>query len=162
MSGKSFTLLTEPKEDLYRKVIDYAVNECKTVLLVVRKSIALNSNGTKVLQQLDPYLKNKMESTEWPGTKLLEDTAVVHQYHFGPACAEILKRSAESLYEWVQPELPEDLCLLKDNEDPWLVSISHERDSYFILNEEARVKLLSSLPELARVLREDIREEEIK
>jgi hypothetical protein len=64
----------------------------------------------------------------------------------------VLKKATNALYGWVQPELPEDLCLLRDEKEAWLVSIAHERDSYLCLSEDERSRLLDALPQLAALL----------
>jgi len=61
---------------------------------------------------------------------------------------EVLTKSASGLYDWVQPSLPEDLCLLRPDETPWLVTISHERDAYLVLDAKEHVELVREIPEL--------------
>ncbi|HUO58404.1 MAG TPA: hypothetical protein VMV05_09555, partial [bacterium] len=55
----------------------------------------------------------------------------------------------------LQPNYPEDLCLLTENEEPWFVSIAHAKDSYFSLPEEEKNTLIQSIPELGRILTKD-------
>ncbi len=155
MKKTEFNLLNDLTNDLYRKLIDYAVTECKFIQLVVRKTIPLESDGIRVLDQLEPYLKSKIESREWPGTKLFEGSAIVFRYHSESECAEILKNATHSLYSWEQPNLPEDLCFLKDNEDIWLASITHEKDAYFLLSQEEQLSLLEALPEIRSLIKEN-------
>jgi hypothetical protein len=152
MDRKDYTLKVEPQGELYSKILDLALEECKFVLLVVRKSLPLSEHGATVLNNLNKYMMSSVESMEWPGTQLLDETASVFRYEFSTACAEILKNSAKALYDWTQPELPEDLCLLRNDENPWLVSISHERDSYFYLSENEKNRLLNIIPSMATLL----------
>jgi hypothetical protein len=141
-------LLAEPTDDLYRGLIDYATADCEIALLVVRKSIPLNTGGKGVLARLDAFLKQKKECSEWPGTKLFDKTAWVFQYKLGSECAAILKQATDALYGWRQPNLPEDLCFLRANGDPWLVSIAHERDGFLHLSQDERGHLFDALPML--------------
>ena len=146
MSRIHFDLLTEPTGDIYRTLIDYATLNCTTALLVVRHSIPLASRGKGVLDQLAAFLKQQEDSSEWPGTKLLDSTALVLRYEFRLECAHILKESAKALYDWKQPDLPEDLCFLRDAGDPWLVSVAHERDGFLHLSQEEARNLFVALP----------------
>jgi hypothetical protein len=41
---------------------------------------------------------------------------------------------SDDLFQWIHPDKPEDLCFY-NNDVPVFVSISHERDSYFITEE---------------------------
>lgn len=64
------------------------------------------------------------------------------------AALQALCRRANRLYAWEQPLLPEDLCLLRSEQEPMLVSISHESDAYLLLSEDERQVLLSAVPSL--------------
>lgn len=155
MSRTCFTIATELQGNLYQRLLDYAVQECAVALLVVHPSLRLSAEGEKVLHQLAEYLKEKAGSSVWPGTELLTEVAHVYYYHLSPECVGILKDAAAGLYSWQQPHLPEDLCLLKADGEPWLVSIVHERDSYFCLSEAERTRLLATLPELVSLLKNE-------
>lgn len=134
MRRKCFTLTTEPRGDMYRSLLNYAVDACEVALLVVRPDLLLSKTGEKVLAQLRTYLQEQTEASEWPGTQLLDGIAKVFCYSYEPGCIAILARAADALYSWEQPQLPEDLCLLRADGDPWLVSIAHEKDSYLFLS----------------------------
>lgn len=137
-------------------MLDLAIGKCKVALLVVRHSLPLSQNGEHALERLAPFLRQKVESSEWPGTTLLNGVASVYYYDFGVECAEALKEVTDSLYSWEQPNLPEDLCLLRANTEPWLVSISHERDGYVRLSREKTTQVAKVLPALCAIMqRED-------
>jgi hypothetical protein len=153
MQRTQFTLLTEPEGDLYRGLIDYAITDCQVAILVVRHSLSLGLRGRSVLDQLNAFLEHKTESSEWPGTKLLDKTAWVFRYNFGSECATVLKKATNALYSWRQPDLPEDLCLLRGNGTPWLVSIAHEKDSFLYLSQDEILHLLGALPMLKSLIR---------
>ena len=146
--------IREPRGRLYRGLLDFALEVCKSALLVVGKRMPLGVRGQAILSQLEPFLKHKTELSEWPGTQLLfGGTAWVFQYDFTPECAEILKWATSGLYRWLQPRLPEDLCLLRADGRPWLVSITHERDGYLDLTPDEKVHLFEALPRLKALVR---------
>jgi hypothetical protein len=147
-----FTITSEPKNKIYRDLLDYGVNECAFALIVIRPSLPLSEAGTRALKELEQYLHEERFSSEWPGTTLLAETARVLLYQFGSECASVLEELTSSLYSWQQPNLPEDLCLLRANEEPWLVSIAHERDSFLYLLEDEKSQLLKALPHFAPIL----------
>jgi hypothetical protein len=146
MSRKYFTLMTEPRGDIYRRLLQYARGECVVALLVVRPTLPLSVTGENVLAQLEAYLQEQTESSEWPGTTLLDGVARVYRYRYAPECAAILARAAEGLYSWEQPHLPEDLCLLRADGEAWLVSIAHEKDSYLFLSDDEKARILATVP----------------
>lgn len=57
---------------------------------------------------------------------------------------EVLKGCAQSVFEWLQPALPEDLCLLRDNGAPLLTTIAHEKLALLELSASDRASLLRS------------------
>ena len=119
---------------LYQRLLGHAVAFCGTALLVVRDSLQLEPSARLVFQKLAKFLRSAQKRAEWPGTKLLHGTAAtVYEYEYNEALAHLLQSMAHGLYEWRQPRFPEDLCLLRPDRNPWLVSISHERDGYLEL-----------------------------
>ena len=156
MDRATFDLLAEPTGDLYRELLDFAVRECGVALLVVHKTPPLSESGSALISQLEPFLRSKEESWEWPGTEIdhIDDPASVLRYHYGPECADILKQATNRLYGWVQPDLPEDFCLLRDDDSPWLVTLVHDHDGYLYLSPEENARLVETVPRIAPRLRD--------
>ncbi|WP_218081796.1 hypothetical protein [Anthocerotibacter panamensis] len=147
----------EPEDETYQKILLYATNQCSLVLLVVRSPMLINSNANKALDSLKEFLQREFLSSEWPGTILLSGTAKVYHYTYNSDCLKILAEITDKLYNWQHPDLPEDLSFLRSDGEPWLVSISHERDSYLYLSEEEVTQLISTIPEISSmILRDDI------
>jgi hypothetical protein len=76
-------IASEPKNDVYRHLLDLAFDLCDEFILVVRKeqSLELNENAKSVLEKLNDHLKEIKEQTEWAGTILYEHTAYVYHYN---------------------------------------------------------------------------------
>jgi len=99
------------------------------------------------MKELQPFLIKKEDLSEWPGTRIA-GTAPVFTFQFNPRTARIIKETALSPFDWLQPELPEDLSLLRPDGTPWFVTIAHERDCYFKLTEKEETELTSAIPDL--------------
>ncbi len=84
----------------------------------------------------------------------------MHQYDYGPECAELLKQATDRLYGWLQPALPEDLCLLRADGSEWLVTIAHEHTSYLCLSSGEHTRLVNAIPQLGPRLQDRQRQEE--
>ncbi len=153
LARKDYTLNREPNGISYQKLLDFAIGECQIVLLVLQPTLPLAPTGEKALERLSPFLREEISSSEWPGTKLLNQKARLFYYSFSAESATILKEITDSLYAWQQPDLPEDLCLLRADGNSWLVTISHERDSYLSITEEEKVRLLNTIPEVQDLIR---------
>ena len=145
--------VSEPKGSTYAQLLDFCSRHCSQVLLVVREWDWLEEEALETLEELRAYQVSATESSEWPGTKLLNETATVYRYTMRPELLDILKYSASGLFDWCEPAKPEDLCLLRDQDTPLLVSISHEQDAYLELTEHEFSKVSNELPELAILLR---------
>jgi hypothetical protein len=105
-----------------------------------------------VLETLHPHLLGATETPNWPGTTLLDGTATVRRYRLEPSVVDIVSNAVESLYAWQQPERPEDLCLLRADGDPWLVTVAHEGDAYVVVEADELDVVRREAPELAAIL----------
>jgi hypothetical protein len=149
----TYNLIKEPSGNLYSDLLDYALEVCEFFLLVTdRENKQLNSEGKRVLGELLPFLNRMEMKSEWPGTVLYGGEVQVYMYHYIPESVVILKKAANRLYQWQRPYLPDDLCLLRSDESPWLVTIAHENDSYLVLNEDDYLRLLNALPAYAPMI----------
>jgi hypothetical protein len=152
-----FDLLEEPKGEIYRRLIDFAISCHSIALLVVQPEMSLSARGQELLSALQPFQLEAARSSSWPGTELLDSEAVVYYFRLLPESGKVLQDAVPSLYAWLQPEIPEDLCFLSEDREPWLVTISHERDGYLCLDEGERQRLVRALPDLRLApLREEV------
>ena len=143
-----YTLVTEPKNELYSKLLIKALKSCNSFIFVVRPTISTEKSVQKIIDDLQQYLIKKSAESEWPGTKLINDTALVYKFQLNKETTQYLVNVSSSLYSWLQPDFPEDLCLLRENGKPWLTTISHEKDAYLLLSEEEKEEILTEIPEL--------------
>lgn len=58
-----------PKDKVYRDLIDLAFEICDEFVLVIRKTFSKTTNVDQALQKLQPSLKEVKEQFEWPGTR---------------------------------------------------------------------------------------------
>ncbi len=157
---KYYSLVREPKGDLYTYLLEAAGVYANYAQVVIRHTLSLSEKGRLALRKLQPFLHSQEEAAEWPGTKLIGSTATIYRYYIEPSCIETLTESSNALYEWKQPELPEDLCFLRADGSPWFGSISHEADSFFILSVDEYYTLTNHFPILTKIIKEDQTSEE--
>ena len=130
---------TNPNNKIYRDLIDLAFEICDEFVLVVRPDISKNDNIHNVLWELQYSLKKVKEQFEWPGTIYGgEHPVLVYYYNTDKRAKETLKQVSNSLHDWVQPNLPEDLSFIK-NHVPWLINTSHEDVSYIKTEDEEEI-----------------------
>jgi hypothetical protein len=153
------TVDLEPTGDTYAALLEVASRWCATALVVVRDRVELSASAAALVTTLEPFLVERRTANSWPGTVLLDGAATVLKYRLDPAVVSALAGATSRLFGWQQPALPEDLCLLREDGDPWLVTIAHEGDAYVVLEPAELEALRSELPDLAAVLREDLDED---
>lgn len=144
----TYTIKNKITKEQYHEIIRYSLNTCTSFQLVIRKSIINNNSVNKILKDLHSFFINKTESSEWPGTKLTSEQASIFVFQLNNISARILIESTDGLFEWIQPDLPEDLCLIRSNGIPWLITISHEKDAYFNISPEEKVILQNCISNL--------------
>lgn len=155
MARMQLTVSRQPTDEIYSALLQAAPGWCSKALLVLRDYPDLSETGLVTIKQLEPHLLASERAAAWPGTAMLSGSATVLTYRLNAEVISVLDTAARGLYEWQQPELPEDLCLLREQNDPWLVTISHERDAYVVLEPHEFEQLRDRAPAFAALLVEE-------
>ena len=139
--------------DLYCKVLDFAVGRFPLFLFAVDWKFRFSDNEhiRKIVEELTPFLVKRFHSNKWPGTEILMGQIEVFHYNLTNESTSILKKYASSFYQWDQWEasdLPKDLCIMRNAEQPWLCNIAHEKIVQIFVTLEEKLDLLNSIPEL--------------
>ena len=138
---KTYDLIDEPVGADYDALLDTALSQCAFIVLRTRTT-AEAAPPESVLEQLAPHLERRVETS----------AGIAHHVRLNRESAAVLKRAARGLYAWQSPDNPEDLCLLREDGSPWLVSIAAERLGYLELAPFEKLLLGRSAPGLAAVL----------
>ncbi|MFS0656891.1 stage III sporulation protein AH [Bacillus sp. 179-C3.3 HS] len=137
-----------PKGEQYSKLIDLAFDICDEFHLVLRKDMGSLKSFEPLLKKLESSLKEMKEQSEWASTLLGDDqTAKVYYYYTDENAKSILLEVAQSLYDWEQPNLPEDLSFFKNGE-AWLITCSHENESYIDTEDHTEIQRVFNIPKL--------------
>ncbi|WP_245805782.1 stage III sporulation protein AH [Bacillus alkalicellulosilyticus] len=87
------------------------------------------------------HLIERNKQREWETTKLSGDTAYVYYFQMNNATRLFLKEYSHSLFDWIKPELPEDLMFY--HHDRCILAVcSHEK--FFMVDETLWNSFLSS------------------
>jgi hypothetical protein len=140
-------ILSEPSGETYRSLLAFALSLSSRFSLVWRRQLTFDASAHAIAVALVPMLENESETTEWPGTQLIDHTAIVRRYRFSAESMAILA-STERLYGWLAPERPEDLALYREDGRCWLASIAHERDAYVDVDADELKALRARVPGL--------------
>ncbi len=144
----TYDLREEPVGPVYRALVAAADEVCDAFLLV-RRHETTDESALGVIEHLSPWLIEESEASGWPGTDLLGHTATVYKFKATAETLAFLAQRVDRLYAWRQPDLPEDLCLLRAADgSPWLATIAHEADGFLMLSEAEREDLITRAPGL--------------
>lgn len=131
---------SNPRDRVYDELINLAFELCDEFHLVLRKDLGPLEKNDPVLDQLINSLKEMKEQSEWASTILGEgQTAFVYYYSTDDHAKEVVKKVANSLYDWEQPFLPDDLSFFKKGK-VWLVNIAHEKESYIKTEDQDEIQ----------------------
>jgi hypothetical protein len=127
----------KPSGDLYELLIEALAPLAALVGMVIRSDkVQLGPQAQDLMRDLTPYLVHVDELSTWPGTVLLgEHRSKVYQYRLVPEVVTLILSSASSLYQWVNPDLPEDLHFLRADGSTVLGSVAQEEDSWIELED---------------------------
>ena len=124
-------IVAEPQGQTYIDLITFAASRCESFSLVWRVQFHFEQTAYEIRDALKPFLLTNHRTNEWPGTTLIGHEAIVGSYRVTNESVKLL-HAADSLYSWLQPNLPEDLAFYVPEGLPWLASISHERQAWFL------------------------------
>lgn len=142
------TIIKNPKKEVYRDLIDLACEVCDEFHIVLRKDMGSLEEYKNVLKKLEDSFIEMKEQSEWASTILGDNqTAYVYYYRANSHSNQVLKECSKSLYDWVQPNLPEDLSFFKNGKE-WLVTISHEKESYILTEDKNEIDKVMNLKKL--------------
>ena len=147
MLGGNFiiTIFSKLNNYKYKKLITYALKECNKFILVIRPNTYLDNIGQELLKELNPYLIKTLLSNEWPRTETEGEPSTLYYYDLNQKSKDILLHFSNDFSSWIHPELPEDLCFIKNNNHIWLYTSSHEETIWIENENEDDIEFLNSI-----------------
>jgi hypothetical protein len=137
--------MSEPRGVRYRQLLAEGARCCDQFLFVDvpeplfrEEDSSFGPLAERLVNELAPHLIRVVKEKSWPGTRLGEVPGVnvfarVFTFRLDSQSLEIISRAANNLYAWRPPTLPADLCLIRPDSEPWLVSIAADDEAYLRL-----------------------------
>lgn len=137
--------LTEnPSGEMYKKLIEVLCKHSDTFYFVTRKELKYNQ---EIITQFEPYFIETYKTKKWAGTETKTAAATVFVIESNEETYKLLVKYASSLYDWVAPELPEDLTFIKNN-FTWFSCTTHEEFAGFSIRSDYYKNLMCEIPGL--------------
>lgn len=126
MNRVAYVFAQEPRDALYRNVLEAGLTYCNQLGLVIYRR-DYESSAQEILESLTPFLTEMKDVHEWPGSRLAHGyTARLGTYQYLLPVKEFLELATDGLFEWQNPDLPDDPHLLREDGSTWLGSTAHE------------------------------------
>jgi hypothetical protein len=148
----SYGLRREPRGAEYRGLVSALGWIATHALVVVRDEVWLGARGEKLVDDLAAAGATPERVGRWPGTDLAGGHATVLRASLDARVRHLLTEAVEGLYDWQQPERPEDLAFLRKDGTPLLGSVAHERGGFLVVDDDELERLSLTLPWLTDVL----------
>lgn len=115
--------LTEnPADEVYRELIKVLCDNSDKFYFINRKELKYNK---EILVSFEPYVIESYQTREWANTITKGPSATVYVIESNEETRKLLQCLADTLYDWVAPNLPEDLTFIKNN-FVWFSCTTHE------------------------------------
>jgi hypothetical protein len=140
------------KGNLYKDFLRYSLEHCSEGLVMVRPHLSLSENARSVLTRLAPFRIEAPAAVPWIGAQIFDSRAEMWRFRFVPESLALILEVSSHLYQWEQPELPEDLALFRPDGTDWLVVMAHSRRAYVSVSREERAQLVAAVPKMGGIL----------
>lgn len=134
---KEIVLSADFSPSKWRDVLDFLWPKAHSMMVVIQESNPQEGTIQDFVSRMGQDLLGDEQCQSWPGTVLLDGTARCLRYLCTPRSRDIILSATDSLFSWLQPQLPEDLSLFRRDGSVLLESIAHERlASVYLLDDE--------------------------
>jgi hypothetical protein len=152
---RTYDFTAEPPAAVLAGLLRASVGIASELGLVLQSPrVRLRPAGTRLLAQLAPYHIRSEEIVEWPGTRNLGGfRSLRHLYRADAGAVEAVIATCGQLYAWENPELPEDIHLLRADGSVLMGSTTQERDAWLVLDDDEHRRLRDAVGGLDELLR---------
>ncbi|NSL51523.1 hypothetical protein [Calidifontibacillus erzurumensis] len=134
-------LIENPTGKTYQQFIKVLCDHSNKFYFVTRKEFTYNK---KVLDQFQPYVIETYKTKKWANTITKGSPATVYVIRANKETCKLLQQLSNSLYDWIAPNLPEDLTFIKDNV-AWFTCTTHEKIGGFSISSDDYRNLISKI-----------------
>lgn len=150
----TFTFVTNPAGPVYDELLAAGLHGASELCLMMQPRKNTSSQCRAVLARLESFLARAEDISAWPGSQLHSGYfSTRYVYAVNDQVIDIVRAAADSLFDWINPDLPEDPHFLRADGATWLGSTTHEEYAWLELSDLEWVDLSARWSELAGALR---------
>jgi hypothetical protein len=138
---ENWELLENPSDETYQQLIKVLCDNSDKFYFITRQELSYNPT---ILLKFKPYILQSYKTNKWANTITKGPRATVYVIEANSNTCRLLQQSANKLYDWVSPELPEDLTFIKNNFE-WFSCTSHEEFGGFSIRSDQYRDLMNQI-----------------
>jgi len=148
---KDFTITEDVHGQRYFDLIKWCVSHSAQVGFTVSPKAKLSNRSKALIHACEDRGAIKREVTAWPGTVLQSGTAIMY-LTTGLENMDTILAAASNLFAWQDPDLPEDLFFLRDDDSALLTTTTHEDHAHLTLDDDELDQIKADLPWITQIL----------
>lgn len=135
-------------EERYESLIDFCAGRCPKFSVVTNMKALPGPGVSSFFAEAKSYVEREQQQTSWPGggTLLPGNAGTVTYLTTSTESIALLKHRARSSFDWVHPDLPEDLAFYRPDDSAFFVVIGHERVAYLDASDAERAEIEQAIP----------------
>jgi hypothetical protein len=135
----------------YERLLDFCAARCPNFSVVTNPRAGAGTGSALFLEDAKPYIERAQQQKLWPGggTGIPGYTCTVTYIKTSIESITLLKLRAKSPFDWVHPDLPEDLAFYRTDGSAFFVVVGHERIAYFEVDDEERAALELAISDIS-------------
>ena len=140
-----YALAEVPEGDNYLRILDLSASFVEFVGFI-QDSPYVADSCIDMLVASEPYLVVEEDVTKYPGATTSSPVRRL-LYRYTPEMRDVIKKFAGGLFSWAQPDLPEDIHLLRQDRSTFLGTAASEDHAYLLLSDEEAERWLAAWPD---------------
>ncbi|MDW0111559.1 hypothetical protein QT711_00080 [Sporosarcina saromensis] len=137
-------LIENPKDETYRQLMKVLTRNSDKFYFITRRELNYNQ---EILAHFAPFTLETYKTKKWANTITKGPAATVYVIESNEETYKLLTTFANTLYDWVAPNLPEDITFMKNN-FAWFSCTTHEAFGGFTFRSDYYKNLLCEIPGL--------------
>lgn len=151
---KVWDLSMRPSGKMYRPILECAQAYCTMAGVILEDRHRFDATCTDWLASVSEHMIREERVQAWPGTVMTMPDRWAKRVllRYNESVREAFLQGAGSLFDWMNPVLPEDPHLLRQDGSTWLGTIAHENIAWFELAEHEYQAMRQECPLIASAL----------
>lgn len=149
MTRIDYRIVGEPRGESLEAILAQSLDVCDGFLFALT-DMHRSGHAEQLIADMEPFLISRIETNEYPAATLPWGTVTVCRYRLTATSVRTLGEATSRLYDWQEPDLPNDLCLMRGDE-AWLITMASDRVAILALEEAERSALCAAVSKLKLV-----------